>query len=224
MGAFCTASTSPRDAARAAAPGEHERGVRRPRGAPAARDVLGSRQPHRAAGCYDEGKRCAEALMVDYHRQLARRRAHRAHLQHLRPAHVLRRRPRGEQLHPPGPARRRPHALRRRHGRRARFCYVDDLVDGLHRAHGARRPRRAGEPRQPRGVHHARPRGRGACALVGGPSARPYRPLPQDDPRQRQPDIARAEPLLGFAPRVPPARRACGRTIDDLRRRLVAQG
>ena len=64
--------------------------------------------------CYDEGKRCAETLFFDYHRQ------HQVQIKVARifntygPAHAPQRRPRGEQLHRAGPARRRPHDLRRR--------------------------------------------------------------------------------------------------------------
>ena len=57
--------------------------------------------------CYDEGKRCAETLFFDYHRQHKRRHQGRAHLQHLRPAHAPQRRPRRLQLHRAGAARAR---------------------------------------------------------------------------------------------------------------------
>jgi UDP-glucuronate decarboxylase len=108
-------------------------------------------------------------------------------------------------------------------GRQTRsFCYVDDLVDGL-LALMARPtfdgPVNLGNPGEFTMLELAEE----VIALVGGRSRVTYRPLPQDDPRQRQPDIARARALLGFAPKVP-LREGLGRTIDDFRRRLVAQG
>ena len=64
----------------------------------------GNVNPIGPRACYDEGKRCAETLFFDYHRQHGRRHPRRPHLQHLRPAHAPRRRPRGLQLHRPGAA------------------------------------------------------------------------------------------------------------------------
>ena len=121
------------------------RSIRRPRttGATSTRSAR--------ASCYDEGKRCAETLFFDYHRQHGMRDQGRAHLQHLRAADAARRRPRGVQLHRPGAAR----ASRSRSTATARqtrsFCYVDDLIDGLIRLMDtARRRHRPGQPRQPR--------------------------------------------------------------------------
>ena len=64
--------------------------------------------------CYDEGKRCAETLFFDYHRQHRRQHPHRAHLQHLRPAHAPERRPRGVRTSSCRRWRRGDHDLRRR--------------------------------------------------------------------------------------------------------------
>ena len=71
------------------------------------------------------------------------------------------------------------------------FCYVDDLIDGLIRLMETRRRRhRPDQPRQPERVHHPRA-GRDWCIeLTGSRSQIVHRPLPQDDPRQRQPDIS----------------------------------
>ena len=70
--------------------------------------------------CYDEGKRCAETLFFDYHRQHRARHPGRPHLQHLRSAHAPQRRPRGVQFHRSGAARRADHDLRRRAARPGR--------------------------------------------------------------------------------------------------------
>ena len=171
--------------------------------------------------CYDEGKRCAETLMADYHRQervdvrIARifntygprmsfgdgRVVSNFILQALR----------GEDLTVYGD------------GRQTRsFCYVDDLVDGLLALMARPRfdgPINLGNPGEFTMLELAEE----VIRQVGGASRVVFRPLPQDDPRQRQPDIARARELLGFSPRVD-LREGLGRTIDDFRRRLSARG
>ena len=81
---------------------------------PQTEDYWGNVNPIGPRSCYDEGKRCAETLFFDYHRQHKLRDQGRAHLQHLRPAHAPERRPRGVELHRPGAARPRHHGLRRR--------------------------------------------------------------------------------------------------------------
>lgn len=167
--------------------------------------------------CYDEGKRCAETLMVDYHRQervdvrIARifntygprmsfgdgRVVSNFILQALK----------GEDLTLYGD------------GRQTRsFCYVDDLVDGLlalMARPGFDGPVNLGNPGEFTMLQLAEE----VIAQVGGTSRLTFRPLPQDDPRQRQPDIARARALLGFTPTIS-LREGIGRTIDDFRRRL----
>ena len=65
----------------------------------------GSVNPIGPRACYDEGKRAAETLFMDYHRMNKRQHPHRADLQHLRPADASVRRPRGVELHSPGAAR-----------------------------------------------------------------------------------------------------------------------
>ena len=81
---------------------------------PQTEDYWGHVNPIGIRSCYDEGKRCAETLFFDYHRQHDLRHQGDADLQHLRPAHAPERRPRGLQLHRPGAARRADHDLRRR--------------------------------------------------------------------------------------------------------------
>ena len=81
------------------------------------------------------------------------------------------------------------------------FCYVDDLVEGLIRLMDGRGAARAGQPRQPGGVHHPRAgRRSGPSGGSRGPADAP--PAPQDDPTQRKPDISRAREWLGWEPRV----------------------
>ena len=81
---------------------------------PQTEDYWGNVNPIGPRSCYDEGKRCAETLFFDYHRQHGLRDQGRADLQHLRPAHAPERRARGVELHRPGAEGRADHHLRRR--------------------------------------------------------------------------------------------------------------
>jgi dTDP-glucose 4,6-dehydratase len=80
------------------------------------------------------------------------------------------------------------------------FCYVSDLVDGLYRLMSSdeRYPVNLGNPREMTILEFAEEIRR----LTGSASELSFRPLPEDDPRQRQPDIAKARALLGWEPRV----------------------
>ncbi len=169
--------------------------------------------------CYDEGKRCAETLAVDYHRQervevrIARifntygprmsfgdgRVVSNFILQALR----------GEDITVYGD------------GTQTRsFCYVDDLLDGmvaLMERPDFDGPVNLGNPVEFTMLQLAEE----VLRQVGGPSRVVHRPLPQDDPRQRRPDISKASSLLGFEPRVP-LREGIARTVADFRARLAA--
>ncbi|MCK7472831.1 MAG: GDP-mannose 4,6-dehydratase [Rhodopseudomonas palustris] len=138
-------SSRPRPARSTATP----RCTRRPRTTGATSTRIGLRS------CYDEGKRCAETLFFDYHRQHRLRHQGRAHLQHLRPAHAPQRRPRGLQLHRAGAHAASDITVYGDGSQTRSFCYVDDLIEGFVRLmDDPRRVHRAGQPRQPRRVHH----------------------------------------------------------------------
>ncbi len=81
---------------------------------PQTEEYWGNVNPIGPRACYDEGKRAAETLFFDYHRQARRADQGGAHLQHLRPAHAPPGRPRGLELHRPGAARPADHHLWRR--------------------------------------------------------------------------------------------------------------
>ena len=100
--------------------GLDQRGLRRPAGAPAARGLLGQRQPDRPARLLRRRQALRRDAVLRLSPPARLRDQGRAHLQHLRPAHAARRRPRGVQLHRAGAARRADHDLRRRQRRRAR--------------------------------------------------------------------------------------------------------
>lgn len=152
--------------------------------------------------CYDEGKRCAETLFFDYHRQ------------HALPIKVAR------IFNTYGPNMRADdgrvvsnfivQALRGEpitlygDGTQTRsFCYVSDLVDGLVRLMNSPRevtgPINLGNPVE----FTMRQLAEQVLKLTGSKSPLEFRPLPQDDPRQRQPDIALARRTLDWAPSIP---------------------
>lgn len=150
--------------------------------------------------CYDEGKRCAEALCFDYLRK------------HGVPVHVARIFNTYGPRMLPGDGRVVSNftvqALRGRDitiygdGRQSRsFCFVDDTIDGLVRlmASSLHGPVNLGNPHEVSMLDLA---GR-ILRLTGSRSRLVHRPLPQDDPRQRCPDISIARQGLRWSPRVP---------------------
>jgi UDP-glucuronate decarboxylase len=152
--------------------------------------------------CYDEGKRCAETLFYDYHRQ---------HNLKIRIARIFN--TYGPNMHPSDGrvvsnfiirALKNEPILVYGDGRQTRsFCYVDDLIDGLMRLMAA--PDECwsavnlGNPAEITVKHLAEK----IIAITGSRSEIRYAPLPQDDPRQRCPDIGHARELLGWQPQVP---------------------
>jgi dTDP-glucose 4,6-dehydratase len=80
------------------------------------------------------------------------------------------------------------------------FCYVDDLVDGLYRLmlSDERYPVNLGNPRE----MTIREFAEHICRQTGSRSPLVFRPLPEDDPKQRRPDISKARSILGWEPRV----------------------
>jgi dTDP-glucose 4,6-dehydratase len=150
-------------------------------------------------GCYDESKRFAEAIVMAYHRY------------HHVNTHICR------IFNTYGPSMRLDdgrvlpnfmgQALRGEpltvygDGSQTRsFCYVEDLVEGivLLLDTGFHEPVNLGNPSEVTILEFARE----ILALSGSTSTIDYRPLPQDDPKVRQPDIGRARKLLGWEPRI----------------------
>ena len=168
--------------------------------------------------CYDEGKRCAETLFFDYHRQ------HGLDIKVVRIFNTY-----GPRMHPDDgrvvsnfivQALRGDDITIYGDGTQTRsFCYVDDLIEGFVRMmatpKGFTGPVNIGNP----GEYTMLELAETVLKLVGGPSRIAYRPLPTDDPRQRQPDIALAKAELGWQPRVG-LEEGLGRTIEYFRRTL----
>jgi UDP-glucuronate decarboxylase len=151
--------------------------------------------------CYDEGKRCAETLFFDYRRQ------HGMRIKVLRIFNTY-----GPLMHP-NDGRVVSNFIVQAlfgeditvygDGRHTRsFCYVDDLVRGMaslmETDDSITGPINCGNPQEFTIVELAEK----VIAMTGSRSKIVYRPLPQDDPRQRRPDISSAEELLGWRPTV----------------------
>ena len=152
--------------------------------------------------CYDEGKRAAECLMMDYHRQNGVRIKIARIFNTYGPrmaegdgrvvSNFIVQALRGEDITIYGK------------GEQTRsFCYVDDLVDGLMTLMATPDnvigPVNLGNP----GEFTIRELAEAVLRLTGSASRLVFRPLPQDDPTQRQPDISLARNLLGWTPNVP---------------------
>ena len=167
---------------------------------------------------YDEGKRYAEALIMAYHRyrgaevRIARIFNTYGPRMRLGDGHVV---PafgsqalRGESITAFGD------------GSQTRsYCYVSDLIDGLVRlmASDLTEPCNLGNPHELTVLELARY----IRDAVGARVDIEFRPLPQDDPRQRRPDIARAKDRLGWEPTVP-FDVGVARTLEDFRARIAA--
>lgn len=151
--------------------------------------------------CYDEGKRCAETLFFDYHRQLG--------LQ-IKVARIFN--TYGPRMHPSDgrvvsnfivqALKGQPITLYGEGSQTRSFCYVDDLIDGLIRLMNTSPsftgPVNLGNPSE----FTIRELAELVLAETGSASPLVQEPLPQDDPKQRQPDIALAVSALGWSPSI----------------------
>ena len=161
----------------------------------------GNVNPIGVRSCYDEGKRCAETLFFDYHRQ------HGIDVKVVRIFNTY-----GPRMHP-GDGRVVSNFIVQAllgeditiygDGSQTRsFCYVDDLIEGFLRFMGAgpdvHGPINIGNPNE----FTVRELAEKVLAKVGGKSRLVTKPLPQDDPMQRQPDITQAREKLGWEPKV----------------------
>jgi UDP-glucuronate decarboxylase len=169
---------------------------------PQTEDYWGNVNPIGPRSCYDEGKRCAETLFFDYFRQ------HRLRIKVARIFNTY-----GPRMHPNDGrvvSNFIVQALKNKDitvygdGDQTRsFCYVDDLVDGLIRLMESEDdivgPINLGNPTE----FTIRRLAEVVIDLTGSGSKIIHRPLPQDDPKQRQPDISKAQELLGWQPVLP---------------------
>ncbi len=169
---------------------------------PQTEDYRGNVNPLGPRACYDEGKRCAETLFFDYHRQ------HRLRIKVARIFNTY-----GPRMHPNDGrvvSNFIVQALRGQdisiygEGTQTRaFCYVDDLIEGFMRLMATpdefTGPVNLGNPVE----ITVRQLAERIIALTGSKSKLVFKPLPQDDPLQRCPDITLARKTLGWEPKVP---------------------
>ncbi|MFH1481094.1 MAG: UDP-glucuronic acid decarboxylase family protein [Pseudomonadota bacterium] len=168
---------------------------------PQVETYLGSVNPIGPRACYDEGKRCAETLFFDYHRQLKLR---------IKVARIFN--TYGPRMHPNDgrvvsnfivqALRGEPITIYGKGNQTRSFCYVDDLIDGLIRLmktpDGFTGPVNLGNPVEFTILELAEK----IIELTGSKSKIVYKPLPADDPKQRQPDIRLAKKELKWSPKV----------------------
>jgi UDP-glucuronate decarboxylase len=180
----------------------------------------GNVNPIGERACYDEGKRCAETLLMDGRRRwgIDTRIVRIFNTYGPRMAfddgrvvsNFIAQALRGTPLTVFGD------------GKQTRsFCYVDDLVDGIvamSRVASVNGPVNLGNPGEFTILELAHE----VASLVGAKVGLAEAPLPADDPKQRKPDITRARELLGFEPKVH-LREGLARTIEDFRGRLAAR-
>jgi UDP-glucuronate decarboxylase len=169
---------------------------------PQTEDYWGHVNPIGPRSCYDEGKRCAETLFFDYHRQ------HKLRIKVARIFNTY-----GPRMHPNDgrvvsnfivQAFRNKDITIYGDGMQTRsFCYVDDLVEGLiglmETNDETVGPVNLGNPEE----FTIRQLAEIVVEITGSVSKIVHRPLPTDDPKQRQPDISKAQELLEWRPTVP---------------------
>ena len=168
---------------------------------PQTEDYWGRVNPVGTRACYDEGKRCAETLFFDYWRQ------HRLEIKVARIFNTY-----GPRMHPNDgrvvsnfivqALKGLPITIYGEGNQTRSFCYVDDLVEGLiglmNSEAGITGPVNLGNPNE----FTIRQLADKVLAQTGSGSKIELKPLPEDDPQQRQPDITLATKLLDWGPKV----------------------
>ena len=163
---------------------------------PQREDYWGHVNPIGLRSCYDEGKRCAETLFFDYHRQ------HKLNIKVARIFNTY-----GPRMHPNDgrvvsnfivqALRNEPITLYGDGSQTRSFCYVDDLIEGLLRLMNTPDefvgPVNMGNPSE----FTIKELAEKVIDLTGSRSTLSYQPLPSDDPLQRKPDITLAQTMLG---------------------------
>ena len=158
--------------------------------------------PVGSRSCYDEGKRCAETLFFDYHRQ------HKLQIKVARIFNTY-----GPRMHPNDgrvvsnfivqALKAEPITIYGDGGQTRSFCYVDDLIEGfaalMASPAGFTGPVNLGNPAE----FSIRELAELVISMTGSRSKLDFKPLPADDPKQRQPDIALAKKVLNWEPVVP---------------------
>lgn len=183
---------------------------------PQQEDYWGNVNPIGPRSCYDEGKRLAETLMTDYHRQnnvdirIAR-------IFNTYGPRMLEDDGRVVSNFVVQALRGEPLTLYGEGQQTRSFCYVTDLLEGLIRLMNTddlHEPVNLGNP----GEFTIKQLGEEVIKIVGSDAGFKHLPLPQDDPKQRKPDITRAQKLLGWNPTIP-LHEGLVKTVEDFRNR-----
>ena len=186
---------------------------------PQTEDYWGNVNPIGPRACYDEGKRAAETLFFDYHRQ------HNLKIKVVRLFNTY-----GPRMHPHdgrvvsnfvvSALTGKPLTVYGEGQQTRSFCYVDDLINGLvammHTDDSVTGPINLGNP----GEFTIAELAAEVIRQVGVDPGITKHPLPTDDPVRRQPDITRAKAMLGWEPTIPLAE-GLERTIEYFRRTLT---
>ena len=169
---------------------------------PQAEEYWGNVNPIGPRSCYDEGKRCAETLFFDYHRQ------HGLEIKVVRIFNTY-----GPRMHPKDGRVVSNFIMQALKGdditifgdglQTRSFCYCDDLIDGFLKLMAAPAdvtgPINIGNPGEFTMIELAET----VLELTGSSSKLVHKPLPADDPKQRRPDITKAKETLGWEPKIP---------------------
>jgi UDP-glucuronate decarboxylase len=168
---------------------------------PQTEDYWGHVNPNGLRSCYDEGKRCAETLFFDYHRQ------HKLRIKVARIFNTY-----GPNMHPNDgrvvsnfimqALQNKPITIYGDGSQSRSFCYVDDLIEAFVRLMNTpddfTGPVNTGNPHE----FTIKELAEKIIDLTGSTSQLDYQPLPSDDPAQRKPDIALAKKELGWKPTI----------------------
>jgi len=179
---------------------------------PQVEEYWGNVNPIGSRSCYDEGKRCAETLFFDYHRQ------HKLRIKVARIFNTY-----GPRMHPNDgrvvsnfimqALQNQPITIFGDGMQTRSFCYVDDLIDAflalMATGDDVTGPINLGNPGEFTMLQLAEQ----VISITNSKSKIERRPLPQDDPKQRRPDISKAKSVLGWQPKIPLA--------DGLKRTVV---
>jgi dTDP-glucose 4,6-dehydratase len=187
---------------------------------PQREDYWGNVNPIGPRGCYDEAKRFSEAIVMAYHRT----HGVNTHIVRIFNTYGERMRLDDGRVLPNfvGQAMRSEPLTVYGNGSQTRsFCYVSDLVDGIRRllVTEFHEPVNLGNPDEVSILEFARE----ILSLSGSASKLVFKPLPQDDPKVRKPDITRARQLLGWEPKVG-RQEGLRRTWEHFQRQVADRG
>jgi len=184
---------------------------------PQTEEYWGNVNPIGLRSCYDEGKRLAETLMTDYHRQnnvdirIAR-------IFNTYGPRMLENDGRVVSNFIVQALRGEPLTLYGQGEQTRSFCYVSDLIEGLVRlmnSEGLHDPINLGNP----GEFTIKQLAEEVQTICGAQTGFEYLPLPADDPKQRKPDITRAQKHLRWNPTIP-LHQGLEKTVEDFRKRV----